>query len=75
MTILLPCARLVVARADAELALEGPGEIREIVEADGVSHFLGERAGLSSMKHGSPRAFAPAGGRGRSPGTSYAPPR
>ena len=40
-TILLSCARLVVAWADAELALEGPGEIREIVEADGVSDFLG----------------------------------
>ena len=58
------CARLVLARADAELALESAGEIRKIVESDGTSHVLDERAGLSTMKHGSPRAFAPAGGRG-----------
>ena len=57
-TILLLCLRLVVARADADLALEGTGEIREVVNADGVSHFLGECAGLSTMTHGSDRAFA-----------------
>ena len=33
-TILLSRPRLAVARADAELALERPGEIREIVDAD-----------------------------------------
>ena len=58
------CAHLLVAREDPELALEDAGEIREIVEADGVGYVLDERAGLSTMKHGSPRAFAPAGGKG-----------
>ena len=38
------CARLVVAWADAELALESTGEIRKIVKPDGVSHVLDERA-------------------------------
>ena len=71
---MLFCARLVIAWADAELALEGAGEIRKIVESDGVSHLLDECGGLSTMKHGSPRAFAPAGGRGRSPDNSYVPP-
>ena len=36
------CARPVVARAVAELALEGAGEIREIVEVDGVRASLQE---------------------------------
>lgn len=36
------CYRLIVTRADADLALERPREIREIVEPDGVSHLLGE---------------------------------
>ena len=35
---------MVVARADAELALEGAGEIREIVEADGVGDLFDECA-------------------------------
>ena len=35
----LSCARPVLARADPELAFERPGEIREIVEADGVGDF------------------------------------
>ena len=69
------CAHLLVARADAELALEGAGEIRKIVETDGIGDLLDERAGLSTMMHGSFRAFAPAGGRGRSPDNSYAVPR
>ena len=70
-TILPSCARLVVARADAELALEGAGEIREGVEADRVSNFLGQCAGLGTMMHGSlgrlrgksPRAQALSGGQ------------
>ena len=49
---------MVVARADAELALEGAGEIREGVEADREGHFLDECTGLGTMKHGSPQAFA-----------------
>ena len=38
------CARLVVAWADAELALEGTGEVREIVEPDRVRHVFDEGA-------------------------------
>ena len=40
----LSCCSPILTRADAELALERPGEIREIVEADGVSDFLGQCA-------------------------------
>ena len=40
----LSCARPIFTRADAELAFERPGEIREIVEADGVGDFLGQCA-------------------------------
>lgn len=36
--------RLVLAWADAGLAFERPGEVRQVIEADGVSHLLGERA-------------------------------
>ena len=40
----LSCARPVLTRCQAELAFECPGEIREIVEADGVGDFLGQCA-------------------------------
>ena len=40
----LSCARPVLTRSLAELAFERPGEIREIVEADGVGDFLGQCA-------------------------------
>ena len=43
------CAYLPVARADAELALEDAGEIREIVDADCVSGGLDQCAGLCTV--------------------------
>ena len=38
----LSCARPVLTRSQAELAFERPGEIRKIIEADGVGDFLGQ---------------------------------
>ena len=46
----LSCARPVLARSQAELALERPGEIREVVEADGVSDFLGQCRGFAALR-------------------------
>ena len=40
----LSCARPVLTRSQAALALERPGEIREVVEADGIGDFLGQCA-------------------------------
>ena len=40
----LSCARPILTRSQAELALERPSEIREIVEADGVGDFVGQCA-------------------------------
>ena len=45
-TILLPPGSR--SGRHAELGLEGPGEIREVVESDGVSHFLGECARMGA---------------------------
>ena len=52
------CAHLLVARDDAELTSEDAGEIREIVDADCVSDGLDQCAGLCTVKHCSPRAYA-----------------
>ena len=35
---------VIVARTDAHLALEGPSEIGQIVEPDGIGNFLGQCA-------------------------------
>ena len=40
----LSCARPILTRRQAHLAFERPREIREVVEADGVSDFLGQCA-------------------------------
>ena len=56
-------------------ALEGAGEIREVVDADCVSDGLDQCAGLCTVKHSSPRAYAPADAGGRSPDNSYGPNR
>ena len=46
----LSCAHLPVARADAELALEDAGEIREIVDADCVSDGLDQCSRLCTVR-------------------------
>ena len=55
----LSCAHLLVAWADGAFALEVAGEIREIVDADCVSDGLDQCSGMWTVKHSSPRAYAP----------------
>ena len=55
----LSCAHLLVAWEDAGLALEVAGEIREVVDADCVSDGLDQCSGMCTVKHSSPRVYAP----------------